>query len=266
MTRFLQLLSLTATLTHAAYAQNLSTAAFADLARRCAPSAPLATLRSIVSVESDFNPFALSINYPEAAGAQLGIGEGTVTLSRQPRNLGEALRWSRWFLANGQTVSVGLMQLNVEHLAALKIPLENAFDPCTNLETGWTIFQDKYAQASAVLGKGQLAMHAAFSAYNSGSLLGGFRNGYVDSILRNQLQRTIDPPEEELLPSPVTEPLTQPPAPDKQKLDRMLQADPVPAKTDTPAAHPRLAETRLSWDMTRATAPWQQKETSQWKK
>lgn len=238
----------------------LNSEAFAQLASQCAPGAPVATLRSIVRVESAFNPFALSINYPEAAGAQLGIGEGTVALARQPKNLDEAIRWAKWFMANGQTVSVGLMQLNVEHLAGLKLPLEKAFDPCVNLRMGWLIFSDKYAQASAVLGKGQLAMHAAFSAYNSGSLLGGFRNGYVESILRNLQERgtTIEPPdEEELSQEEPAIPLSRlPPEPPKQKSDKMFQTADDAAKPTAKPANPRTTDTKVGWDMTRASAPW----------
>lgn len=241
----------------------LNAAAFAELASQCAPSAPLATLRSIVTVESGFNPFALSINYPDAAGELLGIGEGSVTLARQPKSVEEAIRWAKWFMANGQTVSVGLMQLNVEHLAALKLPLEKAFDPCTNLRMGWRIFNDKYAQASAVLGKGQLAMHAAFSAYNSGNLLGGFRNGYVEAILRSQLQNAtvvIDPPDEESLDAPVFEPpvtLTRtPPEIQKQKSGKMLQTDEVSGQAQPKPPNPRTTDTKVGWDMTRAMGAW----------
>lgn len=252
MTRTLILLSCVAAFCSAALnAQQLGAQAFAELAGRCAPAAPLPTIRSIVATESAFNPFALSINYPEAAGLQLGIGDGTVTLARQPRNAEEAIRWARWFLSNQQTVSVGLMQLNVEHLAALKISLEQSFDPCTNLKYGWLIFSDKYAQASAVLGKGQLALHAALSAYNSGSLVGGFRNGYVDSILRNQMQEritVIEPPHGESSEPP-------PPADNtKQKSDKMLQTDQPPAIEPMP--NPRTTQTKVGWDMIRATAPW----------
>lgn len=233
----------------------LSAAAFAELAARCVPGAPLATLRSVVNVESAFHPFAVSINYPEVAGTQLGIGEGNVTLARQPGNLAEAVRWSRWFLANGQTVSVGLMQLNIEHLAAFKISLEKAFDPCTNLKVGWTIFGDKYAQASAILGKGQLAMHAALSAYNSGSLVGGFRNGYVEAILRNQRR------EEEVVESPPED------TPEPRSARHIGQASGWRAGV-TPQAeatemarlkappNPRTTETKVAWDLNRARTPW----------
>ena len=234
----------------------LSAAAFAELAARCVPGAPLATLRSVVNVESAFHPFAVSINYPEVAGTQLGIGEGNVTLARQPGNLAEAVRWSRWLLANGQTVSVGLMQLNIEHLAAFKISLERAFDPCTNLKVGWTIFGDKYAQASAILGKGQLAMHAALSAYNSGSLVGGFRNGYVEAILRNQHreEEAIEPPPAEDFDEPRTRQLAGETS--RPRSDSPLQAGATEQAPQKQLPNPRTTETKVVWDLTRASGTW----------
>lgn len=69
---------------------------FDALATRCAPGAPVSTLRAIARVESAFNPLAVSINYPNKAGAGLGLGLKSVQLGRQPGDLTEAIRWSRW--------------------------------------------------------------------------------------------------------------------------------------------------------------------------
>ena len=270
MTMFLHLCLLALVAVVTAYGQSapsrataLSVAAFAELATVCAPGAPLATLRSIASVESAFNPIALSINYPEAAGQQLGLGQGRVELSRQPTNLKEALGWARWFIANGQTVSVGLMQLNIEHLAGYKVTLERAFDPCENLRLGWIIFNNKYQAASAVLGKGQLAMHAALSAYNSGSLIGGFSNGYVAAVLA-----AADHEEVEVVDLPYIE---EPPRAGfveatlmptgtadtpKQKLVKILKPGYASGEVQPKPPNPRTTETKVSWDMRRATIFW----------
>jgi type IV secretion system protein VirB1 len=242
----------------------LSAAAFAELATACAPGAPLATLRSIASVESAFNPIALSINYPEAAGRQLGLGQGRVELSRQPANLKEALGWARWFISNGQTVSIGLMQLNIEHLAGYKVTLERAFDPCENLRIGWMIFNNKYQAASAVLGKGQLAMHAALSAYNSGNLIGGFSNGYVAAVLAaaadHEEPEVVDPPYIEEPPRAgfivATSVATDAPDTPKQTSVKMLQSGNSSGEVQLKPPNPRTTETKVSWDMKRATTPW----------
>ena len=175
-------------------------------------------------------------------------------LSRQPATLKEALNWARWFIANGQTVSVGLMQLNIEHLAGYKVTLERAFDPCENLRIGWMIFNNKYQAASAVLGKGQLAMHAALSAYNSGSLIGGFSNGYVAAVLAAAADQPeiIEPPSIEESPPPPPLP-TPPPDRSKQKSVKMFNSAEAP---NDAVPNPRTTSTKLVWDLTRATQPW----------
>jgi type IV secretion system protein VirB1 len=138
------------------------------------PDAPLSTVGAIAKVESAYNPFAILINNPDKAASALGLAEGTVALTRQPASLQEAVSWAKWLLARRLTVSAGLLQVNVEHLPQLGLSLEQAFEPCTNLRAGWTILNDKYRRAAAVLGKGQLALHVALSSYNSGSLTFGF--------------------------------------------------------------------------------------------
>jgi type IV secretion system protein VirB1 len=125
---------------------------------------------------------AISINNPDEAASALGLAEGTVALTRQPASIQEAVSWAKWLLAHRLTVGIGLLQVNVEHLPQLGLSLEQAFEPCTNLRAGWTILNDKYRRAAAVLGKGQLALHVALSSYNSGSLTFGFENGYVERV------------------------------------------------------------------------------------
>jgi type IV secretion system protein VirB1 len=161
----------------------LSEQEFRGLVKECVPDAPLSTVWAIAKVEFGYSPLAISINNPDKAASALGLAEGTVALTRQPASLQEAVRWAKWLFARRLTVSIGLMQVNVDHLPQLGLSLEQAFEPCTNLRAGWTILNDKYRRAAAVLGKGQLALHVALSSYNSGSLTFGFENGYVEKVL-----------------------------------------------------------------------------------
>src|SRR6266852_904958 len=161
----------------------LSEQEFRGLVKECVPDAPLATLRAIAKVESGYSPLAISINDPDKAAFALGLAEGTVALARQPASPQEAVSWAKWLLARRLTVSIGLLQVNVEHLPQLGLSLEQVFEPCTTLRAGWTILNDKYRRAAAVLGKGQLALHVALSSYNSGSLTFGFETGYVERVL-----------------------------------------------------------------------------------
>lgn len=161
----------------------LSEQEFRALVKECVPDAPFTTLRAIATVEPGYSPFAISINNPDKAASALGLAEGTIALTRQPTSVQEAVSWAKWLLARRLTVSIGPLHVNVEHLLRLGLSLEQAFDPCTNLRAGWTILNDKYRRAAAVLGKGQLALHVALSSYNSGSLTFGFENGYVEKVL-----------------------------------------------------------------------------------
>lgn len=155
---------------------------FDALVAECAPGAPITALRAVARVESGFYPLALSVNYPERAATQLGLGEGAARLSRLPRSLQEALAWIRWLKSRKQTVSVGLMQINAEHAPALKVTIEQLFDPCTNIRAGWQVLSTKLEQARAQFGDNQAAFRAALSAYNTGNWIDGFANGYVERV------------------------------------------------------------------------------------
>ena len=217
-------------------ARSLSTAEFRDLAKNCLPDAPFTTLRAIARVESAYYPFAISINYPDKASTALGLEDGVVELSRRATSMGEAVQWAKWFYAHGLTVSIGLMQINAEHLPAMGLSLEQAFEPCTNLRAGWTILNAKYRAAAAVVGKGQLALHAAISAYNSGSLTGGFNNGYVEKVLGStpmvssipQFAGLTNKPQSALIP-------------------QREYAQSIPLEQDTVSEDPNSAPTRVIW-------------------
>lgn len=86
-------------------------------------------------------------------------------------------------LSRGQTVSVGLMQLNSENFLALNLSLEQAFEPCANVRIGWLLFSTKFEQARRVFGPGSTAMRAALSSYNAGSWTTGYANGYVERVM-----------------------------------------------------------------------------------
>jgi type IV secretion system protein VirB1 len=214
----------------------LTAAEFAALAKSCAADAPESTLRAIAKVESAFNPLAISINYPDKVPERLGLDEGVVGLARQPKTVDEAIRWTKWLYSRGLTVSIGLMQVNAEHLAGLGLSLEQAFDPCANLRAGWTILNTKYRTAAAVLGKGQLALHAAISSYNSGSLIAGFNNGYVDKVIQAKPEVSSIP----MLAGQLSRP-------EVSLVPRSVDPPSVPPVLEHPDEDPNGAPTRVSW-------------------
>jgi len=163
-------------------AQRLAVTEFRNLAHACVPEADSRDLLALARTESSLNPSALSVNRPTALAHRLGYGSGLVHLKYQPPTKAEAIRWVRELLRGGATVSVGLLQVNLERA---KYSAERLFDPCSNLREGWNIFMRAYRREALDFGPGQRALLAAFASYNAGAPLTGFTNGYVVSIFRN---------------------------------------------------------------------------------
>jgi len=158
----------------------LSPAQFDNLARHCAPAVSPEIMRALAKTESAMYPYVLSINYPETSARRRGY-DGKVLLLRQPRSKSEAIHWANWYLSQGYTVSIGLVQVNVEMAPRLRIPPMALFDPCINLAAGAKIFLSGYATVP----HSQDGLLQAFSIYNSGSTYVGITNGYASTVLNN---------------------------------------------------------------------------------
>jgi type IV secretion system protein VirB1 len=145
---------------------------FLALALACAPWVAPETLSAIVKTESGFQPLAIGIN-------------GGARLVHQPRNTPEAVVTARWLIDHGYNIDLGLGQINVANLSRLGMTVEDAFDPCRNLAGAASILHSNYIQAKRRHAGEQQALHAALSAYNTGSFERGFANGYVQRVRRN---------------------------------------------------------------------------------
>ena len=163
--------------------ERLTLVEFRRIAATCAPEIPLVTLRAIARVESAFHPYALSLNYPRRTAREHGLSTGGINFARQPRTKAEELAWTYYLLKRGRSVSVGLMQVNTEHVADLGLSMDQLFDPCTNVRAGARLLAAKYQAAAAIGGEGQQALQQALSEYNSGYPLTGVDNGYVSSVV-----------------------------------------------------------------------------------
>ncbi len=146
----------------------LSAPRFAQLAQRCAPSVSLAVLRGLAHTESHFEPLALRDN--------------TRTLTRTPRSVAEAVSQARHWIAAGDSVDLGLMQINAANLPALGLALPAALDPCRSLSGAAAILRAAYARGASVADS-QAALLIALSRYNTGRPLAGLLNGYVGKVL-----------------------------------------------------------------------------------
>jgi type IV secretion system protein VirB1 len=160
----------------------ISLSSFRSLAQSCAANVPVSTIEAIARTESALYPYALSINRPHNLAHRRGWNRGTITLERQPVSREEALAWTKSLLAQGITVSIGLLQVNSEHAALLHLTPEKLFDPCTNLRTGAALLSATYAATARIQGEGFAALDAALSYYNSGSPTAGLTNGYVQQV------------------------------------------------------------------------------------
>ena len=132
----------------------------------CAANVAPVTLEAVVRVESGGNPLAVTVNH--LAGPQ-----------PRPATLAESVAIAQAYVARGDSVDLGLMQVNSRNLAALGTTMVQVLDPCANVRAGAAILTADYAEAVRSRGAGQGALQAALSAYNTGSFDRGFANGYV---------------------------------------------------------------------------------------
>ena len=159
----------------------LSPIEFLLVAARCAPGAPADTLLAIAKTESGLDPNAISINHPKAA-ARVAGEDGELILAKQPKNLKEAKSWLHWLSVHRYTVSVGLMQVNVETARQFHLKPDQLLDSCTNLRVATAILIRLYTESAREMGEGFSALDVALSLYNTGDPSTGFQNGYVANV------------------------------------------------------------------------------------
>ncbi|MCA1439365.1 lytic transglycosylase domain-containing protein [Ensifer sp. IC4062] len=109
-------------------------AAFADLAQACAPDIAVETIAAVVSLESNFQPFAVRIN-------------SGPPLADQPATKAEAIEIATSLIADGQDVQLGLGGLGFSELHKLKLTISDAFDPCRNLKASAKLLDGYYRMA-----------------------------------------------------------------------------------------------------------------------
>jgi type IV secretion system protein VirB1 len=134
----------------------------------CAPAVHSVTANALISHESAGNPWAVGVN-----GARV---------SRQPSTREQAISLAHVMVAKGFSVDVGLAQINSRTLEKLGLSIEQAFEPCVNLQAMQTVLTRDYNISAQRLGEGQPALQAALSIYNTGNMGAGLRNGYVRKV------------------------------------------------------------------------------------
>ena len=141
---------------------------FKTLAARCAPSVAVATLAAVARSESGLNPLALHDN--------------TTNASIRPSTLGEAQLDVSQLLGDGDSVDIGLMQINSANLPALRMNASDALNPCVSLTGGAAVLKAAYGDENG--GSDQnVALLLALSQYNTGTPFKGIMNGYARTVL-----------------------------------------------------------------------------------
>jgi type IV secretion system protein VirB1 len=135
----------------------------------------------MIEVESGGNPYAVSINHPQTL-KDAGIGPAPFA---QPHSAREALGLTQRLLAQGFSASVGLAQINIEHLAVRDLRIADLFNPCINLAVAQRVLLvcDSNQPQRPVLSAG-VRLRRTLLCYNAGEYITGERNHYPSTVMR----------------------------------------------------------------------------------
>lgn len=151
------------------------------LLTECVPTVHPSTMGAIIRTESRGNAYALSDDGPSHLPWRV---RKTMLRSFNPSTREEAIRITNRLIKDGHIVGLGLAQVNSRNLAKLGLTVEQALDPCTNLNAGGQILTKFYLRAFRKYGNPDKALIAAISAYNTGDFVAGIENGYVGKVVR----------------------------------------------------------------------------------
>ena len=140
-----------------------------SLAAACAPAVAPETLLSIVKVESGFNSLAIGVN---------GRARRTVKAT-SPQ---DAAAKASALIAAGESIDLGLAQINSRNLRPLRLSVADAFDPCRNLAASAQLLTADFGRSGAQTHGAQTALRTTLSYYNTGDPTRGHRNGYVGKV------------------------------------------------------------------------------------
>jgi type IV secretion system protein VirB1 len=136
----------------------------------CAPPEHAAMMQKIIAAES--------------GGNSLAIHDNKSGKSFFPNNLSEALAIARKLMAQKDaSVDLGLAQINSRNLPRFNASLEDAFDPCSSIKMGSTIFAEALQNARNAGLSGDAAIRAALSQYNTGRLNSTVGAAYASGVL-----------------------------------------------------------------------------------
>lgn len=139
-----------------------------QLLQQCTNGVHPVVMHGIISQESSFNPFAI------------GVVNGR--LSYQPKTLAQAVTAVKALSAAKKNYSMGLVQVNKQHMKRFGFTPETIFEPCANVRAGAVIFQECYNLAKSKIGNSPQTYGMALSCYYSGNFSTGFKRYGNDKL------------------------------------------------------------------------------------
>lgn len=137
----------------------LAGVALASLLSACAPSVSTDTMAAVVGVES--------------GGDALALGDNTLRRAFHPRDRAAAVTLAQALIARGDSLDVGLAQVNSGNFAAYGVTAAQMLEPCRNVRVGASILAGDYRAAAARFPNPRVALWHAIMAYNTGSIYAG---------------------------------------------------------------------------------------------
>lgn len=117
-----------------------------ELLMMCAPAVDPVTMAAVVKQESGGQPWAIHNNTTRRS----------ISFASKPEAVAAAVA----SIGRGDSVDMGLVQINSRNLSALGLSVEQAFDPCSNLAAGASVLASGYQKTGS--------LSAALSTYNTG--------------------------------------------------------------------------------------------------
>ena len=141
----------------------------------CAPSVSADTMRSIVTVESGGDPYAIHDNTSRRAYFPQSRAQAQVVLAE----------------LRSHNLDVGISQVNAGWFPTFGVTATQMLEPCRNLRIGSVILARAYRGAASRFPEQREALWHALSAYNTGSLYAGA--AYVNEVVAATLSPPIVP-------------------------------------------------------------------------
>ncbi|WKW21808.1 lytic transglycosylase domain-containing protein [Campylobacter fetus] len=120
-------------------------------------------IKQIIEVESKYQQFAINVNK---------VGSFTLKTKKEAKALAD------FYIKQGYSVDIGLMQFNSSNLKEFSYSIDEILEPCNNIKAGSDIFYLAYESTDPNLDKNE-RINKALSVYNTGNQQLGFKNGYV---------------------------------------------------------------------------------------